>query len=429
MPERILILNFGERDLYYNTGTSDHPSFWHFEQGKPGIERIAESLSCRPWARSAGQEIHRRLTADFRSEAKRCALPILEAVLSLITESAPLDRLILVGTDQDEATDPRYRDRDTIFSAKIAKRIVESTQHASVRLVELAYYRKAPLRDESYAFFGEFLSPLAARSAELHVCLSGSIPALNAALQEQAFRLFRGQHCYLYEVAEDRPTGPASTPHSTARLVPPQPFLRDFVADMIERLLNRFDYSGALDLLHGYQNTMVLDPRVESLLAYAERRANLDFEGAAKVLPRNDPFLLGRRQRTDAVQWALDTLAIVEARQATREYPEVAWRIRAVMDVASEHVPTPSPDNPASALPYQLINGKEARRYRSLVKRMLHFGGQVQAQQLEGAVPFLRRLIESWMRAVGREPRTENLYVALNDTISRLLRESSVRRD
>ena len=427
MTERVLVVNVGERDLYYNTGTEEAPAFWHFEQGKPGIEAVSAYLGGKPWGRLVGQEIHRRLTEALESESCRCAFPILDAAISLVTQEHALDRLILVATDQSEQTAARYRDRDTIYSAKIAKRLIEANQRASVRLVELAYYRKAPLRDEAYVFFGELLAPLAARAVELHACLSGGIPALNTALQEQAFRLFRGRNCSLYEVTEDALGAVGAAPHSRAHFVAPEPFLRDFVADMIERLLARYDYSGALDLLQAFRDAALWNPRAEQLLTYAERRANLDLKGAEQTLPPGDP-ILEHRQHDNAspdgvLEWALETLAIAEARLVTREYPEVAWRVRAIMDVATNHVPTPVPGDERTAVPYGLIHGPEGRRFRSLVRELLHFGGEVSASQLEGALPFLGKLLDSWIAVDGRECAKGNPYDALNAKIIAMLRE------
>jgi hypothetical protein len=346
-PSRVLIVNLGERDLFYQANTPEEMKFCQLEYGKPEVAHVAHDLGVQPWARAVGEAIHRRMNVqeNVPEALTRCAFPILDALLKTVGEEKPIDKLLLIGTNQPEDTPASFRDRDSIYSAKIAKRHVEKNHRGTlVKTVDLKYFEQPPRREEAYRFFGDLLKPFAEDGVELHVSISGGIPALNAALQEQAFRLFRGQRCFIYEVLEAE-AEEDGRPRSEACRVPPDPFLLDFVADAVRRLVDRHDYLGAAKFLDAYK-FQELD-QVKRLLVHAAYRSMLNWKGAMRLWPEEgtrfgatDEALCKTSLRdgggTNILARAVETFYVMKLRAKAGLHTEVLWQARAILTATRE---------------------------------------------------------------------------------------------
>jgi hypothetical protein len=374
----VLVANVGERDLYYNVDSEEAPNFCHFEWRKPDAQKIVNHLGCQPGARHIAQAILKRMEKNLEGELQRCRYPILGAVLESIVQEEPIDHLVLVVTDQPPSTSPEHRDRDSVHTGEILKRLIDRDYEDRVREIEVIPYRLRPAREESYAFFGELLPQVApVKDSDLHASLSGGIPALNDSLQEQALRLYRDK-CHLYEVEppseEECRRG---IEKGVLKPVSAKPFLKDLAISLIEQLINRYDYSGALEVLKVFRAVKFWADEVEVVLEYAERRAHLDFDGAKKKLSRyqnQSPLRQWFRavNNRDAVTPLAEIWYVAQTRVETEDYADLIWRIFALSEYLKERL-LPKKIDPKS--PWAVICSINERLYpclKSLRNAVIH---------------------------------------------------------
>jgi len=438
----VFVANVGERDLYYNVGDASHPDFCHFELGKDDGERVAKHLKCQNGARYIANSILVGLKNDS-SEAQRLRYPILRTVLDEVLESGKtLDRLILIVTDQPEGTAEQFRRRDSLYTGAVLKQLIERQYQGHVKEVRIARYRGNPSnREQAYRFFGDALPQLApnARVEELHAALSGGVPALNDSLQEQALRLYKTK-CRFYEVVPpSEEEARAGAVRGTLQPVSAKPFLRDLAISIIEQLLGRYDYSGALEVLEMFRAVRFWDEKVEAALRHAERRINLDFRGAARAIQgyRDDPSLGQWSQaisQADQLGQLVETYYIAKARCEHHEYADFLWRVRLIWESTKEevynHLPNPQWEETRGAhdalssligLTGHVLHpdrGGGIRPVRGISAEIIaeKFGNSVEevVATLGSLVGFL------WKRHRGEEPFPGNPY----EQINRYMKES-----
>lgn len=339
----VLVANVGERDLYYNIGDVSNPNFCHFELGKDDEKQVANHLECRNGARYISEEILKRLRAD-PSEAQRLRYPILKTVLDdgVLVSGKTIDKFLLVVTDQPEGTPEQHRCRDSLFTGQVLKELILQDYLGKIRAAEVVSYQENPAnRERAYGFFGTLLLRLAPDSQvqEFHASLSGGAPALNDGLQEQALRLYKAK-CHFYEVnPPSEQESRAGAEKGTLQPVSAKPFLRDLAISIIEQLLNRYDYSGALEVLKMFKAIKFWGDKVEAALRHADYRLNLNFNEAAGVLKQyknSQPFqawwqTANQSQELDRI---IEAYFIAESRYRNREYADMLWRIRAIFEIA-----------------------------------------------------------------------------------------------
>lgn len=343
----ILVANVGERDLYYNVGDSDDPDFCHFELGKAGEQRVAKYLGCKGGARYIGEEILRRLADNYNEQDQRLRYPILKTVLDeVVGENRFLDRLILVVTDQPRTTAESFRCRDSLYTGEILKELIQRHYQHQVKDILIVPYGDNPAnRERAYGFFGELLPRLApeAEVEEFHAVLSGGVPALNDSLQEQALRLYKTK-CRFYEVAPpEEKEARKGVSKCLLQTVSVKPFLRDLAISIIEELLRRYDYSGALEALEMFKPIKFWDEKVEALLRHAERRVDFDFQEAARAIAPHageSPFREWHAavEAPDELTQLAEVYYIAKARCEHREFAEFLWRVRLVQESSKEEI-------------------------------------------------------------------------------------------
>ncbi len=348
MARKILIANVGERDLYYNVGDSNEPRFENFEWGKPGQEAVAKWLGCKEGARYIAGKIWENLRRD-PSVADRLRYPILKTALDVVlTDNDFLDELVLVVTDQPGGTYERFRCRDSLYTGEIIKELIQRDYGNRVKRVSIHYYRENPAnREQGYAFFGELLPRVApeAEVGEFHAVLSGGTPALNDGLQEQALRLYKTR-CRFYEVL---PPGDEESLKGAEKgelqPISAKPFLRDLAIGIIEQLLDRYDYSGALEVLDMFRPVKFWDQTVEDVLRHAERRLDLDLHEATRVLAKHktqtgSPLSKWYQavSNPDPLRLLVEVYHVAVARCEHREYADFLWRLRLILESSKEEI-------------------------------------------------------------------------------------------
>lgn len=189
--------------------------------------------------------------------------------------------MLLFATDQPSSAGP-HRDWDTIESAKLIESLLPTLfgdQLETIMTVPVQF--NASEHDRAYDFIGTTLDREVQRDASsVFASIKGGIPAMNAALRERIVQRF-GPHALLIEIDEP-PEGERWTGNEgSARIINSWPFRRDGVLRLLENLLTRYDYGGALRLieLEGIQAS-----EAKVFLQHALARINLDFKGASACL-------------------------------------------------------------------------------------------------------------------------------------------------
>jgi len=280
------VANLGLSDVAVNVGSDLSPFFTSLGREEPrrlllhflGLEGDAG-------AREAGRVLLQRYE-ELRS---RITLPLLDPSLREVRRHAGRapDRLVLVATDQP---DPDHRKWDTLELAKVCERWLRDHGYESAD-IQIAYVQFNPSSNDRAGPYMEKLLRNLRREGftSIYAAIRGGPPALVGALREQAVNVL-GAHAYLIEVDERPwPVHAAGQP-GPVRLLSSWPFRRPQVSRMVEALLDRHDYPGALQLM---QREQCLTPAAGAALRYALNRLNLAFQDArdhARALPEGHPL-------------------------------------------------------------------------------------------------------------------------------------------
>lgn len=379
----VLVANVGERDLYYNVSdNSTKPNFCHFELGKDDEKQAAQYLSCKSGARYISEAISGRLQKD-PSEAQRLRYPILKTVLEdgVFASGKTIGKLILVVTNQPLGTREEFRCRDSLHTGQLLKQLIERDYPGKVGTIEVVSCQENPSnRERTYNYFGKLLPEVAPEPhlQEFHASLSGGAPALNDSLQEQALRLYKVK-CRFYEVIpppEDKLRQGAEK--GTIQKVSAKPFLRDLAISIIEQLLNRYDYSGALEVLKMFTAVKFWDDEVEAVLKHAERRINFNFQEAAGPLQRyyqNIPLLGGWYQQVQKpilLDQLIEAYFIIQTRYQNKEYTDLLWRVAAFYEnglrlMAATVLKLPELEQ-EKRLRFEVLDSKQKQLHQQMLK-------------------------------------------------------------
>lgn len=237
----VFLANVGNRDVALDVGDW----FLTFSKGREGTD-LAKHLGCGEGTRNLALQIRNNL-AKY-SESLR--LPILGPALQAALRYAQHIHLVLLfATDQPSSAGP-HRDWDTIESAKLIESLLPTLfgdQLETIMTVPVQF--NASEHDRAYDFIGTTLDREVQRDASsVFASIKGGIPAMNAALRERIVQRF-GPHALLIEIDEP-PEGERWTGNEgRARIINSWPFRRDGVLRLLENLLTRYDYGGALRLI------------------------------------------------------------------------------------------------------------------------------------------------------------------------------------
>jgi hypothetical protein len=285
-----------------------------------------------------------RLDKDPEATIPRCAFPILDKLLSHLTEDKPLDRVVLVATNQPGVVGTQ-RARDSLFTARILLKLIEHHYTKAVRATELVEYSGPLDPREAYRFFGALLMAQKKKLIdELHVSPSGGVPALNTALQQQAFRLCPEIY-HLHQVVEVDPSEQGGDkPESRVLDVKGDAFLGDLLADIVVRLVKRWDYQGALDVISPYL-PQLQTREVVSLLQHGVHRSGLDYKQALDTLPEGrDGYgrcALERAATGNPLVSAVEVFYLMVTQGSAGGLTDVLWQARAIFTATREVIYLP----------------------------------------------------------------------------------------
>jgi len=337
----IFVANVGERDLYYNIGSETEPNFCHFEYDKEPEKKVSEYLNCKHGARYISEEICGRLQSNS-DEQKRLRYPIVKtSVEGTLGKVKKIDKLVLVTTNQKEGTSESFRCRDSLNTGRVIKYLIEHDYQNRINEINLIQYENHPTdRKRTYEFYGQLLTSIAPEDKvkEFHASVSGGIPALNDSLQEQAIRLYKSK-CNIYSVIPPSDeNGRKGADIGMLQPVHPAPFLKDLSVSIISELIDRYDYSGAIDVLRTFKAVKFWDEEVEVILRHAEFRLNLNFEESAGVLVQykfKQPFKEWWQSVSDPkpLDRIIEAYFIAESRYRNHEYADMLWRIRSIREI------------------------------------------------------------------------------------------------
>lgn len=269
----IFLANVGNRDIALDIGDL----FLTFSKGDDGAS-LARKFKCQVGTRNLALYVQKNIN-KYRDALR---LPILGPALQAALEHARrIDLLVLFATDQPLSAEP-HREWDTIESAELINLLLPDLFRDQVGSVVIERVEFNPSEhDRAYNFIGSVLDKKIPREADIvFASIKGGIPAMNAALRERVVQRF-GQRALLVETDEPPEGERWQGQEGKARILSSWPFRRDMILRLLEHMLNRYDYSGALRLLE-LEGIQASDAKV--FLQHALARLNLDFKGAAAHL-------------------------------------------------------------------------------------------------------------------------------------------------
>jgi hypothetical protein len=451
MAKIVFIANVGERDLYYNVGSTDAPNFCHFELGKWDESQVAQFLNCNHGSRYIAELILQLLQQDPQ-KAQRLRYPILKAVLDdgVLKSGKAIDKLILVVTDQPapSQTPEQFYCRDSVNSGQVLTELIKKDYPTQVREIIVVPYQQnlsQALRERTYEFFGKLLSKEAPERdvSELHASLSGGVPAFNDSLQEQALRLYKAK-CRFYEVIPpEEQAMRRGAEKGQLQAVSAKPFLRDLAVSIIEQLLNRYDYSGALEVLKMFQAVKFWDDEVEAILKHAERRINFNFSEAASPLQRfqnTEPMKTWYQQvqKPILLDQLIETYFVAQSRYQNREYTDMLWRVSAFYEnglrfIAGRLLNLPQLENEPH-LRYEDLKGSHFQLHSQMMVngKAKSISRKIQGQQVwfwESNIYNFKKLCEYGLGLSQNDSQTQSQWQKVYDWLCSLDRLSGLRNE
>jgi hypothetical protein len=272
----IFLANVGNRDVALDMGGL----FFTFSKGGDG-KLLAKELKCGEGTRNLALYVKSNFTFDQQRTSLR--FPILSPALrEAVRQVGRIDLVLLFATNQPSTTAEYHRIWDTIESARLIESLLPTTFSSQIAHLEIVEVEFNPSEhDQAYEFIGKKLDEKVPRDvSRVFASIKGGIPAMNAALRERVVQRF-GRHTFLIETDEPPESEPWQGQEGKARIVSSWPFRRDGVLRLLDHMLNRHDYSGALRLL---KLEGVQAPEAEAFLQHALARINLNFKGAATYL-------------------------------------------------------------------------------------------------------------------------------------------------
>jgi len=264
---RIVIATIGARDLRYPVGDQKWCSLESFS-GRVGerVPGIAASLWCEPTLRAISSAILPR--AELHQGLR---FPILEPALAHVLRTGPIDRLLMIATDQ-----PSKHPNDTVDTAKVLEKLCWVRFGAVIRDIDPGFdVLPAPFSADAYERLRSKMAPVAEEIGhEIFLLPTGGIGKVKDYLRLAAFHLF-GLGTRVVEVLPPEPEISGADLGQAAEVF--EPFVRESIRQTAIVQINRSDYQGALATLQGFdRHSWPAD--VLDALARAAGRLNLDFE-------------------------------------------------------------------------------------------------------------------------------------------------------
>ncbi|MGQ9635850.1 MAG: hypothetical protein ACUVXB_16630 [Bryobacteraceae bacterium] len=194
---------------------------------------------------------------DFR---QRLSFPIARPALDYAlrdSRSAQIDLLLLIATNassRPRTYEPRHASNDdTIFAAQLLEKFIRTSEwNDKVREIQIVEVRDRPhlysAADRQISQHPNFQQ--LGRFARIYVSQSPGLPMVNQAVLRHSLRAAR-QRVVPFQIEEPDDPGVLLTGGLSERVVPVPTvdLLYDAAYEVLKKLLDRFDYRGAIDLV------------------------------------------------------------------------------------------------------------------------------------------------------------------------------------
>ncbi len=290
-------------------------------------------------------------------EAHSFALPLIEPCLAqLLAEGVNITRVVLFYTDQPETEETmtadrfgvRLRDKDTVWYAQIAARLLHERFDARVGSVELRRVERGngeainpSLYDEAFDAYGDLIArAYLPDDTSCFVLMAGGIPACNSALQLHALGAYADRCRFVYQPEGGHPYELRVGAQLQAT------FRRATALDA----LARHDFATAL---HSVETLERPDPALLALLRYACYREAFDFVRARVALGEGLRAASGRFrifldtlkpdleqlvERTDSAALLLEVYASARITWDNQRYADFLGRIFRFQEATLRHI-------------------------------------------------------------------------------------------
>ncbi len=189
-----------------------------------------------------------------------------------------IDKLYLFYTDQPETTPQKHRQSDTIYFAKLIRKIIADKYSDIVSDTVLKKIFGTPNDyDDMYHYYDHAIEEISVNEGIdlAFVAPAGGIPACNMNLIIHGSRFFDIK-CQIMLVSDnpDKKTNPPKLLNISSQII------RGHNRKAVEKMANNYNYLGISNLLR--LSVKPIDRQLLRLSNYAAARLNLDFETAKK---------------------------------------------------------------------------------------------------------------------------------------------------
>lgn len=327
-----LIANVGNSDVALNIAKQGDPYYCAATKQQDGTD-LRETLGCGEGARAIAEH----LLGDVDAYCEQLMLPILAPALDLVLEEEDsLDLVVLVGTDQDEAAG-EHRLWDTISTAHLIREYLRRTRGQTIGEIEVVACTASPPGADAYTFFSDLIDAHVPPTdfRRVYASMNGGIPAMNAALVAQTVHAY-GPSAIALAVAEPTEEHRVAGRLGLATRKDTWPTRKQALMRVLRALLDRFDYTGALEFLHAEQ---IDTPTARAFLEHAAARQNFDFNRAVHALDGFETGTAGQwrasasAERDNSVQRLADVAASAGDLLARRDYVSFVTRATTLCEI------------------------------------------------------------------------------------------------
>ena len=249
--QSILIATIGTRDLAFLS--SDQEWLNVGNDRTPDIDTLCQQVKVQ-WDLHIDTTSFREITQHLFENLEIYLQKIEPIIIGqlLEDESKSLTKIYLIATNQPLETFKNFREKDTIYSAEIIKRYIGRKYDIPTEIIEQCTKGENPANfDQMFLWWQHLWKNLSISSdCSILLCLKGGVNQSSEAARITALSKFEDD-CFFYDFHQDEFRNKQGKP-SLYTQISGGNYLWDRRQKQALKLLDRYDYSGAFEILKSY---------------------------------------------------------------------------------------------------------------------------------------------------------------------------------
>lgn len=261
----ILVATIGTRDLSFQVTSGDWYNVGDDRMQNSDIigeqaEVIADLSLSDPSFRTITKYLYDHLTTYINQDTNQDVNRILPVIIGklLLERGTEIEKVYLIATDQK--AEIREREKDTVYSAQLIKKwIVHKFDHFTENDIEIITLGDDGTNPSNFEEMFQWWRKTwrnnikVASNQPIWVCLKGGVGQAAEASRISGLSLF-GDRIVFFEFRQNFKANRTGIPSDYSQPLPGSNYLWDRTQQQALKLLNRYDYVEANDLLKSYLN-------------------------------------------------------------------------------------------------------------------------------------------------------------------------------